>query len=655
MSKDIGIDLGTTKCAAAVVIDGKPILIPNSHGNLTTPSAVAFAEDGRVLVGEQALSQAVLNPDRTFFNFKRTMGTCHRFRVGNEDLIPQELVAHLLGALKEDAQRYLGDEVGGAVVSVPAFFNDPQRWFTREAGQLAGLEVKAILNEATAAALYWGHGHGDCGKVLIYDLGGGTLDVSVLQIGDGVYEVLAVNGDCCLGGIDFDKRVADWLLSTFEEQFQHTVSVRDDPIALERIMEAAEKAKIDLSSVHSTEVDIPHIAMVDDRPVALRATLTRAELEELTRDVVERTLTACSAVVYDALGTPPLQREIDSLQREIDSELRACSAVPSDPPRKWKYVSDLSRVILVGGQTRMPAVRRAVAEFFGIEPSRHADPAEPVALGAAIQAGILAGEVGTEVLLDVIPVSLGIETLGGVMTKLIERNTTIPTQKRETATTAIDNQLDVLIRVLQGERDMADENKTIGTLHLAEIRPAPRGVPKIEVIFDVDARGIIHVSARDPCTKREVQAIMEDRGSLIQPVPGSFCPYGRWPGRSEEHVAAPTKPSLGTATEGVSQDEGAVRARLNYKEAVELAEAGRCDWAIETLSAAIRLDPMFGKARRKLGELYRTKADAYERRANQAGTSFITRLWYRHLAKSNLRKARDAEVLAAKGREHSGP
>jgi len=467
MGKIIGIDLGTTNSCVAVMEGGEPVVIANAEGARTTPSVVAFAKDGQRLVGQVAKRQAVTNPDRTVISIKREMGTNYKVAVDGKELTPPEISAMVLQKLKSDAEGYLGETVSQAVITVPAYFSDAQRQATKDAGRIAGLEVLRIINEPTAAALAYGLDKEDAHKILVYDLGGGTFDVSVMEVGDGVFEVLATAGNNRLGGDDFDNRIIDYIAAEFKRE--NGIDLKSDRMALQRLKEAAEKAKIELSGIMSANINLPFITADATGPKHLDMTLTRAKFDELTADLVEKT-------------TQPLSQALR------DAGLSA---------------GQLDKVILVGGSTRIPAVQDAVKRITGKEPYKGINPDECVAIGAAIQGGVLGGEVKDVVLLDVTPLSLGIETMGGVFTRLIDRNTTIPTSKSQVFSTAADGQTAVDVHVLQGEREMAAYNKTLGRFQLTGIAPAPRGVPQIEVKFDIDSNGIVHVSAKDLGTGNE--------------------------------------------------------------------------------------------------------------------------------------------------------
>jgi molecular chaperone DnaK len=467
MSKVIGIDLGTTNSVVAYMEGGQPAIINNAEGSRLTPSVVAFTKEGERLIGQLAKRQAITNPERTIQSIKRHMGTDHKVTIDDKTFTPQEISAMILQKLKQDAENYLGEKITKAVITVPAYFSDSQRQATKDAGTIAGLEVLRIINEPTAAALAYGLDKEDDQTILVFDLGGGTFDVSILELGDGVFEVKATSGNNRLGGDDFDQRIVDYVADEFKKE--HGIDLRKDRMALQRLREAAEKAKIELSSMASTNINLPFITADASGPKHLDMTLTRAKFEELTRDLVEATMGPTRRALSDA-GLEP---------HEID------------------------KVILVGGSTRIPAVQEAIKNLTGKEPHKGVNPDEVVAMGAAIQAGVLAGEVHDVVLLDVTPLSLGIETLGGVFTKLIERNTTIPTSKSQIFTTAADGQTAVDIHVLQGERPMAADNITLGRFQLTGIPPAPRGLPQIQVTFDIDANGIVNVSAKDLGTGKE--------------------------------------------------------------------------------------------------------------------------------------------------------
>ena len=467
MSKIIGIDLGTTNSCVAVMEGGEPVVIANSEGARTTPSVVGFTKTGDRLVGQVAKRQAITNPDNTVSSIKRQMGTDHKVTLNGKEYTPQQVSAMILQKLKADAEAYLGETVTEAVITVPAYFNDSQRQATKDAGTIAGLNVRRIINEPTAAALAYGVDKEDDQKIMVYDLGGGTFDVSIIEMGDGVTEVLATNGDTHLGGDDFDQRIIDWMADAF--QTENGIDLRKDKMAAQRLKEAAEKAKIELSSAMSTQINLPFITADATGPKHLDMTLTRAKFNELTADLVDRTMT-------------PVRKALQ------DAGLRA---------------SDLKKVLMVGGSTRIPAVYDAVKKELNCEPFKGINPDECVAVGAAIQGGVLNGEKKGLLLLDVTPLSLGIETLGGVCTKIIDRNTTIPTHKSQVFSTAADNQPSVEVNVLQGEREFARDNKSLGVFHLDGIAPAPRGVPQIEVTFDIDANGIVKVSAKDLGTGKE--------------------------------------------------------------------------------------------------------------------------------------------------------
>ena len=501
MGKIIGIDLGTTNSCVSVFEGNEPVVIANSEGKRTTPSIVAFVDGGERKVGDPAKRQAITNPTRTIYSIKRFMGETYdqvdkeinrvaykvvrgenntpRVEIGDRKYSPQEISAMILQKMKKTAEDYLGQEVSEAVITVPAYFNDAQRQATKEAGEIAGLTVKRIINEPTAAALAYGLDKQDKDmKIAVFDLGGGTFDISILELGDGVFEVKSTDGDTHLGGDDFDDVIINWLADEFKKD--ENVDIRKDPMAHQRLKEAAEKAKIELSSSTSTEINLPYIFPVDGIPKHLVRTLTRSQFEQLTDHLVQATIEPCRRALKNANVS----------------------------------ASDISEVILVGGSTRIPAVQKKVEEFFGKAPSKGVNPDEVVAVGAAIQGGVLTGEVKDVLLLDVTPLSLGIETLGGVMTKLIESNTTIPTKKSEVFSTAADNQPSVEIHVLQGERPMAKDNKTIGRFHLDGLPPAPRGVPQIEVSFDIDANGILKVSAKDKATGKEQSIRIEASSGL---------------------------------------------------------------------------------------------------------------------------------------------
>ena len=480
MAKTIGIDLGTTNSVVAVMEGGKPTVIANAEGSRTTPSIVGFSKTGEKLVGQLAKRQAILNPDKTIASIKRHMGDDYKVNIDGKDYTPQEISAMILRKLADDASAYLGEKVTSAVITVPAYFNDAQRQATKDAGRIAGLDVLRIVNEPTAAALAYGLEKEKSEKVLVFDLGGGTFDVSILEIGDGVHEVLSTSGDTHLGGDDFDQKVMDWICDEFQKQ--EGIDLRGDKQAMQRVKEAAEKAKIELSSVMETSISLPFITADANGPKHLELSLTRAKFEDLCRDLLNR----CKTPVENALKDAGVSK------------------------------SDINEVVLVGGSTRIPAVQQLVKEYTGKEPNQSVNPDEVVAVGAAVQAGVLAGEVKDIVLLDVTPLTLGIETLGGVMTPLVPRNTTIPVSKSQVFSTAENNQTAVDIHVLQGERPMAKDNKSLGMFRLDGIPPAMRGLPQIEVTFDIDANGIVNVSAKDKATNKEQKITITNSSNLSE-------------------------------------------------------------------------------------------------------------------------------------------
>ena len=480
MAKTIGIDLGTTNSVVAVMEGGKPTVIANAEGSRTTPSIVGFSKTGERLVGQLAKRQAIVNPDKTIASIKRHMGENYKVNIDGKDYTPQEISSMILRKLADDASNYLGEKVTSAVITVPAYFNDSQRQATKDAGKIAGLDVLRIVNEPTAAALAYGLEKEKAEKVLVFDLGGGTFDVSVLEIGDGVHEVLSTSGDTHLGGDDFDQKVMDWICEEFKKQ--EGIDLKGDKQAMQRVKEAAEKAKCELSSVFETNINLPFITADANGPKHLDLNLTRAKFEELSYDLLER----CKKPVEQAIQDAGISK------------------------------SDINEVVLVGGSSRIPAVQKLVKEYTGKEPNQSVNPDEVVAVGAAIQAGVLAGEVKDIVLLDVTPLTLGIETLGGVMTPLVPRNTTIPVSKSQVFSTAENNQTAVDIQVLQGERPMAKDNKSLGMFRLEGIAPAMRGIPQIEVTFDIDANGIVNVSAKDKATNKEQKITITNSSNLSE-------------------------------------------------------------------------------------------------------------------------------------------
>ena len=589
MAKAVGIDLGTTNSVVSVLEAGEAVVIPNSEGSRTTPSVVAFSKAGEVLVGEVAKRQAITNPDRTFRSVKRHMGTNWRSEdIDGKQYSPQEISARTLMKLKRDAEAYLGDTVTQAVITVPAYFDDAQRTATKEAGQIAGLEVLRIINEPTAAALAYGLDKGDEDEtILVFDLGGGTFDVSVIEIGDGVFEVKSTHGDTVLGGDDWDQRVIDWLVNQFKSA--HGVDLANDRMATQRLKEAAEKAKIELSQVQQTQINLPFITATPEGPLHLDETLTRAKFQEMTADLIERCRIPFEQAIKDAGLTK----------------------------------GQIHHVIMVGGSTRMPAVQDLMMSLTGKEPNKTVNPDEVVAIGAAVQAGVLKGDVKDVLLLDVTPLSLGIETKGGVMTKLIERNTTIPTKRTEVFTTAEDMQPSVEIHVIQGEREMASFNKTLGKFQLVDLPPAPRGVPQIEVTFDIDANGIVHVSAKDRATNKEQSMTISGQSTLSkddinQMVKDAEAHAEEDRQRREEAEIRNNADSLVYQTEKVLREQGD-KVTAEEKAAVEeplaalkIALEGNYNASIKAATEAL-----MSASQAFSQKLYETAA----RDANAAGTS----------------------------------
>jgi len=582
MSKVIGIDLGTTNSCVAVMEGGEAVVIPNAEGARTTPSVVGFSKTGERLVGQLAKRQAVSNPDRTVSSIKRYMGTDHKVNIDGKNYTPQEISAMILGKLKADAEAYLGEKVEKAVITVPAYFSDSQRQATKDAGRIAGLEVLRIINEPTAAALAYGLDKGEDQTVLVYDLGGGTFDVSILELGDGVFEVKATSGNNRLGGDDFDQRVMDYLAGEFKKS--SGIDLKNDRMAMQRLNEAAEKAKVELSAVAQTNVNLPFISADADGPKHLDINLTRAKFEELTADLIEKTMGPTRQALADANLQP----------------------------------KDIQKILLVGGATRMPAVQENIRKILASEPYKGINPDECVAIGAAIQAGVLSGEVKDVLLLDVTPLSLGIETLGGVSTRLIERNTTIPTSKSQIFSTAADGQTTVEIHVLQGERPMAGDNKTLGRFTLTGIPPAPRGVPQIEVKFDIDANGIVNVSAKDLGTSKEQSMTITATTNLNDQEIDKMVK------EAERHADEDKKrkEEVEVRNQADSMVYQAEKTINEHKDKADAATVEKLQKATDELKEAVKennVDQMKAKLEALTGPLYEFSAAMYQKAGAQQG------------------------------------
>lgn len=618
MGKIIGIDLGTTNSEAAVIEAGKPVIIKSAEGQPYFPSIVAFTKDGEMLVGEPAKRQAVLNPEGTIHRIKRKMGTGEKVKIFGKTYTPEQISAFILQKIKKDAEEFLGDKVTDAVITVPAYFNDDQRQATKDAGKIAGLNVRRIINEPTAASLAYGLDKEGDHRIAVYDFGGGTFDITLMEVGDGVFEVLSTNGDTQLGGSDMDQAIVDYLVDDFKKKYDYDLS--KDPKALQRLYEAAEKAKMELSSTLQTDINLPYIAVVNNEPAHLEIKLTRAKLEELISPIVDKTEEPCRQALKDAKLKP----------------------------------SDIDHVVLVGGTTRIPLVKKKVEEIFGKPPKRDVDPMECVAIGAAIQAGVLSGDIDKDiVLLDVTPLTLSIETLGGVATPLIERNTTIPTRKSKIFSTAADNQTSVEIHVVQGERPMAADNKSLGRFHLDGILPAPRGVPQIEVTFDIDADGILNVSAKDLGTGKEQSIRITGSTKLSEEE------INRMRKEAEEHAEEDKKRKerVEIRNNGDALVHSASKMLEELKDKIPKEDKENIEKGIKELREALTGDDI-DKIKKKTDELssilQKTSTTIYQQAAQQAQTQHTSQKeesWQGHPSDDNKTINADYKVKDDKKKE----